>query len=354
MRRNLGEPLPANNPATGKQKPPKQNASPNPFGWVGRDLTSIGKFLLHVLFVGCAFATLGSYLGDQQHALELLTHFRMQILALSCISGLGVILCYGRIWILLALIMVALNALPVVPYYIPHRATATNTPSIRLLNANVLISNTHYEPLAQLIQKEAPDIVALQEVDATWLNVLEPTMHGQYPYRKLVPVDSPFGIALYSKFPLSGVQVKFFGKAYRGRFFPSILAQVQCGAKCGPTGFGILVTHPLPPKAGFEVRNSQLADIAQQRASFGPKLIITGDLNISQWSPYFSQFIHDTGLQDSQLGFGVQPSWPADMPLFRVPIDHVLISPGIEVIHRRLGPDIGSDHLPVIVDLQIL
>ena len=315
----------------------------------------LARFCIQIVFACCALATLLNYLGDRYHAFELLTHFRLQYLGVSLISGAALMLLSDsdrrRLWVLPILLLTALNGLPVIPYYVPNKPVeSANGPSLRVLNANVLISNTQYERLAQLIQREAPDLVALEEVDATWLTVLEPTLHHSYPYRKLVPLDSPFGIALYSKLPLSGVQVKFFGNAYRGRLFPSILAQVRYG---GQKTLSVLVTHPLPPMSGFEVRNSQLADIAAQRAGFGNNLVVVGDLNISQWSPYFSRFIAATGLRDSQRGFGVQPSWPADIPLLRVPIDHVLVSPGIAVLNRRLGPDIGSDHLPVIADLQV-
>jgi endonuclease/exonuclease/phosphatase family metal-dependent hydrolase len=34
-------------------------------------------------------------------------------------------------------------------------------------------------------------------------------------------------------------------------------------------------------------------------------------------------------------------------------IEHVLVSPSIAILANRLGPDVDSDHLPVIVDLAI-
>jgi endonuclease/exonuclease/phosphatase (EEP) superfamily protein YafD len=40
-----------------------------------------------------------------------------------------------------------------------------------------------------------------------------------------------------------------------------------------------------------------------------------------------------------------------DLRPLRLPIDHILIGPGLAVLDRRLGPDTGSDHLPVVADL---
>jgi endonuclease/exonuclease/phosphatase (EEP) superfamily protein YafD len=39
--------------------------------------------------------------------------------------------------------------------------------------------------------------------------------------------------------------------------------------------------------------------------------------------------------------------------LFSIPIDHCFISPSIAVTDVRTGPDVGSDHRPIIVDLRL-
>ena len=61
-----------------------------------------------------------------------------------------------------------------------------------------------------------------------------------------------------------------------------------------------------------------------------------------------------TGLRDSSRGMGLQPTWPADIPLLWIPIDHCLYSDGIEIRGRRTGPDVGSDHFPLIVDFELV
>jgi len=58
-------------------------------------------------------------------------------------------------------------------------------------------------------------------------------------------------------------------------------------------------------------------------------------------------------LKDSSLGWGIQPTWPAMFLPLRIPIDHCLVSPDLKIVRRKIGRDIGSDHLPLLVDLGL-
>ena len=40
--------------------------------------------------------------------------------------------------------------------------------------------------------------------------------------------------------------------------------------------------------------------------------------------------------------------------MFYVPIDHCLVSEDIAVISRKTGPRIGSDHLPLYIEVSIV
>jgi endonuclease/exonuclease/phosphatase (EEP) superfamily protein YafD len=87
--------------------------------------------------------------------------------------------------------------------------------------------------------------------------------------------------------------------------------------------------------------------------STGPA-VVTGDLNATQWSHVWRSFTSRSGFRDSTRGFGIQPSFPMDgNPLIRVQIDHLLHSSQLVTVDRRLGPRLGSDHAPVIVELAV-
>jgi endonuclease/exonuclease/phosphatase (EEP) superfamily protein YafD len=81
-------------------------------------------------------------------------------------------------------------------------------------------------------------------------------------------------------------------------------------------------------------------------------VLLAGDLNTTPWSPYFQTLEKESGLKNSMKGFGFQPSW-AGNAFLKIPLDHFLHSPEIVIHNRMIGPDVGSDHLPVIIDFTI-
>lgn len=58
-------------------------------------------------------------------------------------------------------------------------------------------------------------------------------------------------------------------------------------------------------------------------------------------------------MKDSSEGRGLQWSWPAGFRPLAIPIDHCLTSSGLRIDSRGMGPYIGSDHFPLVVDLEI-
>jgi endonuclease/exonuclease/phosphatase (EEP) superfamily protein YafD len=86
----------------------------------------------------------------------------------------------------------------------------------------------------------------------------------------------------------------------------------------------------------------------------GPKIFI-GDLNITPWSHYYRAFAKQTSLTDVRKGVGLLPSWPACL-LFKwlmITLDPFLVSDDIAVASVTTAEAVGSDHLPLIVELEI-
>jgi endonuclease/exonuclease/phosphatase (EEP) superfamily protein YafD len=130
-----------------------------------------------------------------------------------------------------------------------------------------------------------------------------------------------------------------------------MLARIRAGHRT----FSLLAAHPPPPVNGrlFRIRNEQLRELGRLAMALDSPKAILGDLNTSPWSPFFLALLEQSSLNNARDGFGILPTWPTFFVPAMIPLDHCLVSPGTRVRHIRTGPDIGSDHLPLIIDLLV-
>lgn len=296
-------------------------------------------------------ATLVSLAGPFWWGFELATHFRVQY-ALA-LGGFALILLALRQWGWSALFgaVALLNLMLIIPAF-GESALATpgaieNQPILRALLANVNAENRDSERLQRLITASDPDFIVLLEV-TPWLFDQLRSLGERYPHRVAEPRDDLFGIVLFSRHPFVQSQIVRFGYALGP---PAIIATITVDKY----PFTLIGAHPWPPVSAdmAEGRNEQLHALAGQVRQSQVPVLMLGDLNLSPWSPWFARLLADSGLRDSRRGRGLQPSWPTGWWPLWIPIDHALFSEGIHIRHREIGPAIGSDHYPVIVDFQV-
>lgn len=322
----------------------KENSRAAPaslFGW----LLSMLTFLLCV-------ATAAGFMARWWWPFELACHFRVQYGLLLAVATLLWLL--GRRWkqVLIATVFAAANLAVVYPLYVRPTADLAAGETFRVVSLNVMMDNRQYQNVLQMVRETEPDFLALLEVDSRWTDALA-ELKTVYPFSHELPQVSNFGLSLYSRHKIESVEVEHLGDFN----VPVIVA--HCDVRGQP--LTIIVTHTFPPvgEARAHQRNVQLTDLAKvvaaqqgANAQRGP-VILVGDLNVTSFSPYFHDLLRDSGLRDSQLGFGVQPTWSTDMPLLRIPIDHCLTSSQIDIHNRRVGPHVGSDHFGLIIDFSI-
>ncbi len=243
-------------------------------------------------------------------------------------------------------VIAALNFALILPLYLSGATPTGDGPRVRILLANVHTSNVQHERVIEYVRACNPDIVALLEVDDLWMKSLAP-LDAAYAHAVREKREDNFGMALWSRRPFLDYGTRYFGEACVPTI--DVLIEVE-GVR-----LRLLATHPLPPTSaeGISLRDEHLALLAEYAKSLRGAKVIVGDLNTTSWSPCFAQLESDSGLRDSRRGFGVQPSWPAGLPWLWVPIDHCLVSSDVGVISREIGPDIGSDHYPVLVELSL-
>ncbi|MCD8535851.1 MAG: endonuclease/exonuclease/phosphatase family protein, partial [Verrucomicrobia bacterium] len=216
----------------------------------------------------------------------------------------------------------------------------------RMLLANVKSENTGYKRLLELVRSEKPDVIILEEVNQGWIDAVS-ELRVAYPYHIEYPEEDNFGIAFYTKLPVQSMKIETIGEIQ--------LASVCAVIEHGGAVWNIVGTHPLPPGGGayWHWRNEQLNELASYVRRLDGHVVVLGDLNLTPRSYYFRKFTHEAQLRDGGKGFGLQISWPTFFPPLGIPIDHCLVSAGINVRDRRTGHGIGSDHYPVVVDLYL-
>jgi len=183
------------------------------------------------------------------------------------------------------------------------------------------------------------------EINSKWVSDLS-WLKNSHPHSVTQSREDGFGIGIFSKFPIVENKIVYIGNAK----VPSILATINTGDK----NLRIIATHP-PPPSGQDYsnwRNEQLNQLPEY-TQFPLSMLLLGDLNTTPWNYHFRRLLNRTGLKNSAQGFGIQPTWPNNNPLFLIPLDHCLHSPDIIIIDRKIGPDVSSDHYPLIIDFAI-
>jgi len=287
--------------------------------------------------------------GARWHwALDLISHFPVQIAATALVP-LAILLSF-RQWkaSILPTVVFAISIAQLLPLYLPARQPSYSGAVIRAVSANVLRSNQEYAQFIEYIRTNQPDFLLVVEIDEIWLAELE-ALHDDYPYSIAQPSRGAFGIALYSRVPIEDYEI-----------IDSVacVPMIRATLAFGDRQLNVIGAHTLPPvKSGTAaMRNAQLQEIAALSAGLPGPNVLLGDLNITSWSPYFGDLLRNSELRDGRRGFGNQPTWPG-LPgiagLLQIPIDHTLVSDDVEVVARRVGPDVGSDHRPVEIEFRI-
>jgi endonuclease/exonuclease/phosphatase (EEP) superfamily protein YafD len=295
---------------------------------------------------GLGGLTLLGFFGRYWYWFDICNHFRFQYFVLLII--LTVPSFWMQEWILvwLALASALINVIVILPIFIRPVGWKGGQPQYRLLLANVLRRNHSYHLMLELIRVSQPNIIALVEPDQPWIDAMA-SIKEQYPFQHVAPQDDNYGLALFSQHPLENQVVHIL----TGKGAPTLSAEVCLDSQT----VCVLVTHPPPPKNSADMiwRERQIERLSGLVNDQEIPVIVCGDFNITPWSLSYRMMEREGKLVDSSRGFGFQPTWPVNRPWLRVPIDHCLVSAGIQVVQRKVGPQIGSDHLPLVVDFRL-
>jgi endonuclease/exonuclease/phosphatase (EEP) superfamily protein YafD len=279
---------------------------------------------------------------------------RLQVAGLLFIAGIALwFVKLGRWrWPLLGGVAAALawQGSHFVAYFPPYPEQVEDTQScaperqLSLLNANVLMTNRQYGEVLRLVDQRRPDVLLLLEPGTDWARAVEP-LRVRYPFRLSEPLPNTYGLILLSRLPMEGRLEHLVQPGV-----PSANVRLRLG---GGEQVALHAVHPEPPAPGDDSgeRDAELVMVGRAVRDEGRAAIVMGDLNDVGWSRTSRLFREVAGMSDPRVGRGFYPTFNANYPLLRWPLDHLFVSPHFELMEIDLLPDIGSDHLPIFFRL---
>jgi endonuclease/exonuclease/phosphatase (EEP) superfamily protein YafD len=212
----------------------------------------------------------------------------------------------------------------------------------KFLLCNVWSSNPDYTRVRELLEREQADVVVLLEVRPRLLEDLKAVL-VPYAGQLLLPRPDNFGMALLSRRPLHNGQVL-------GGSMPYMVADTEVAGK----PLHLVAAHPMPPLDGdYSARRSaQIVELATHLSGSSGPFVLLGDLNDTPWAPSLGPL--RSVAVSARAGFGCQCSWPTMLPFcLRIPIDQCFVNQGMAVVDCHLGPEVGSDHFPLLVGVSL-
>ena len=219
--------------------------------------------------------------------------------------------------------------------------TANGNVCLRVAQMNLYQYNDRHAAALQAALDTHADLISLQEVDSVWAQVFLHGIAARYPYHRIEPQHDCYGIAVFSKLPMQGIDLLHLGPR------PAITAVVNTAE--GPVRF--LAVHATSPGSynEFRDRQKQLAWLADLVSAAKMPTVVLGDLNTASWDDVFKQLCTKGDLHEG--GGAPLATWPATVGLPLTPLDHVLVTPQLGVASTRSFPIPGSDHRGLVADI---
>jgi endonuclease/exonuclease/phosphatase (EEP) superfamily protein YafD len=299
-----------------------------------------------------ALALLVLAAGEAVWVLDLLTFF-WPLIALAAVALLVLALVLAG-WPARLLALAALAAC-LVPYLmLPPRPDDAPGERFRVLAANLFVENDDPRRFVALLAREQPDIVVTEETTEPFAEAVRSS--GLYPFESATPLRAADDKKVFSRYPIRAeAQLDDLPGLKVGRHALRLVIE----SPSGPVVFYAI--HPDTPRSPdqWRDRNAYLDRLASavRAEPATATVVLAGDWNLPAFSPYFRTFFEETGYRFARPGLWL-PVTRFSMRLARVAyvgstIDHVAVSPMVRVTGWERGGDIGSNHLPVIVDLAL-
>jgi vancomycin resistance protein VanJ len=242
--------------------------------------------------------------------------------------------------------------------FLPQQPVSIDSEALTVMTYNVAVNMVTPDALVATLRTSGADLIALQELSGEQTAAIEQDLHDLYPYRILYGYGVR-GKGLLSRYPILEEEL-FYLEAQRLPYLRTIVAINDTRQRHDVIPVTVIVAHPPPPgiiQGRYRIHPyaaSEIRSLAQMAITNGP-IILMGDFNFVDQNDNYT-LLSGRGLTDAfrEVGWGFGTTWPAHniWPLrLLVRIDYVWHSNHFRAIRAWIGPNAGSDHLPVLAEL---
>jgi endonuclease/exonuclease/phosphatase (EEP) superfamily protein YafD len=314
-------------------------------------MTRVAEFIhrrIRILIVLGLSATWVGLFGDLWWPFDLFAHFRWQYVACCVFAIPWFVWAKSRVGVVISVVSLLLNVALLLGFNRGadrYSSTDAVIPEFRLrvVSINVHTSNRAADKVLDFVRQSDADMVFLMEVDDWWADALAP-LKKDYPQSEIEWRGDNFGVAFFSRIAGTRVRMESLGEAG----VPTVVAELQYGGK----NLQFIGTHPVPPTGPTYSawRNGQLGILRDLASTSDRPTLLVGDLNATPWSSGMRTLMKNGDFRLPPPNFVWSPTWMARSPL-AISIDHALATPPLVILRRDVGPDVGSDHRPIVVEV---
>ncbi len=297
--------------------------------------------------LGLGLGVLGliaSRLGQLWVAFDVFSQFTLQFALVTAAFLVGRFM--PRLRLLTAFVIIAAGLVAVGLW--PHVATShfrvldtakTGERELKVAQFNSWYDNPDIDAVRMEIERIDADIITLVEFGPHHRPILK-QLASRYPYHVECFAVDFCHMAILSKLPILS------GEGKTGWKGPPIIT-----AKLGPEAgnlqvFGVHTIRFPHSRAQF----NQIAGFVELLAAIPGRKLVMGDFNAT---PY-SRIIHTVEQNLGLVRLSGLPTWPSQLNLPQVAIDHIFVTPGIRQLEsQQIGEPAGSDHYPVLLKIAV-
>jgi endonuclease/exonuclease/phosphatase (EEP) superfamily protein YafD len=325
-------------------------------GWTW--LTGLRRLVL-AIGLGSSIATFSQYGYRLAWFVPLFEHFRLQYCQILLVALAVAFTLPGRrkLWLGVFGAALLVNLWLIAPMYRSQPALTVAPAPRHLKVLYATLDATNRDPMAavETIAKTDADFIMVLEATDENMSGLVPALASRYDLIRSNPESwTSNGQALWKAKAAQDIEV--LDSTYVHIPAWNLRPLLQATVKFSGQVIDLLCLHAARPQAQYAFLHQKMElDRFNQWSLTNPhELIVLGDINSTPWSRSVRSILASGRLLNSQAGFGLQQTWHGLMPKFlQIPIDHCFHSRRLRTVDRRVLGSTGSDHLPILVELEV-